>query len=274
MHTMLISESELLAFLLTAFAGLATGVGSAIAFFSHRSNNNFLCASLGFSAGVMVYVSFVEILGKAKDNLIAAHGEVTGSWLTVTGFFAGFIAIMIIDLLVPDVENPHHIHSVEEMDRTAGRELRLLRMGIFTAVAIAIHNFPEGLATFAATLHDPTIGIPIAIAIAIHNIPEGISVSVPIFFATGSRKKAFWYSFLSGLSEPVGAIVGYTLLRFLFSEETFGFLFASVAGIMVYVSLDELLPAAREYGKGHLAILGFAAGMLVMAVSLLLFISG
>ncbi len=267
------TQSEiLLAFSLTALAGLATGVGSAIAFFSSRSNNNFLCASLGFSAGVMVYVSFVEILAKAKENLIAATDPIAGNWLTVTGFFAGFALIMIIDLLVPEVENPHHIHSVEEMKKGPTNEKRLLRMGLFTASAIAIHNFPEGLATFAAALHDPTLGIPIAAAIAVHNIPEGISVSVPIFFATGSRKKAFWYSFLSGVSEPVGAIIGFTLLRFLFSEQVFGFVFASVAGIMVYVSLDELLPAAREYGKGHLAILGFATGMAVMALSLLLFL--
>ena len=144
-------------------------------------------------------------------------------------------------------------------------------MGVFTAVAIAIHNFPEGLATFAAALADPTLGVAIAVAVAIHNIPEGISVAVPIYYATGSRKKAFWMSFLSGASEPVGAVIGYLVLRAFFTDTTFGILFGSVAGIMVYVSLDELLPAAREYGKGHIAIAGLIAGMAVMALSLLLF---
>ena len=148
----------------------------------------------------------------------------------------------------------------------------LMRMGIFTALAIAIHNFPEGLATFAAALSDPTLGVAIAVAIAIHNIPEGVAVSIPIYYATGSRKKAFVYSFLSGLSEPVGALVGYILLRPFFNDLVFGLVFSSVAGIMVFISLDELLPTAREYGEHHLAIYGFIAGMVVMAISLLMFV--
>ena len=147
-----------------------------------------------------------------------------------------------------------------------------MRMGLFTALAIAIHNFPEGLATFAAALADPALGISTAIAIAIHNIPEGISVSVPIYYATGDRKKAFVYSFASGLSEPVGALLGYFVLRAYFSDTVFGVLFAGVGGIMVFISLDELLPTAKEYGEGHVAIYGLIAGMALMALSLLLFI--
>lgn len=265
------NQNVLLAFALTAFAGLATGIGSALAFFSKRTNKKLLSVALGFSAGVMLYVSFIEIFAKAKDSLTATHGNIPGTWITVLSFFAGISLIMLIDLLIPEPENPHSLHTVKEsMDETQ-REKHLLRMGKFTALAIAIHNFPEGLATFAAALNSPTLGVSIAIAIAIHNIPEGVSVSVPIYFATGSRKKAFWLSFLSGLSEPFGALVGYTVLRSFFTDTTFGILFASVAGIMVYVSLDELLPAAREHGTGHLAIAGTIAGMAVMALSLLLF---
>ena len=145
-------------------------------------------------------------------------------------------------------------------------------MGMFSALAIAIHNFPEGLATFIGAMSDPALGISIAVAIAIHNIPEGIAVSVPIYYATGSRKKAFWLSFLSGLAEPVGAVIGYFILRSVFNDSTFGFIFAGVAGIMIYISLDELLPTAEEYGEHHVAIGGLIAGMAVMAVSLLLFI--
>lgn len=262
----------ILAFGLTAFAGLSTGIGSALAFFTRKTNKQFLSFALGFSAGVMLYVSFVEIIVKARDSLIACHGDVKGTWFTVLSFFCGIIIIMVIDLLVPSYGNPHEIHSIEETNDDAPSDNRLLRMGMFTAIAIAIHNFPEGLATFAATLKDPTLGIPIAIAIAIHNIPEGVSVSVPIYFATNSRVKAFWYSFLSGLSEPLGALIGYGLLRPLFSDNTFGILFASVAGIMVYVSLDELLPTAKEYDTGHTAIIGVICGMAVMALSLLLFL--
>lgn len=145
-------------------------------------------------------------------------------------------------------------------------------MGLFSALAIGIHNFPEGLATFIGALQDPALGISIAAAIAIHNIPEGIAVSVPIYYATQSRQKAFALSFLSGLAEPVGALLGYFLLIQFFSDAIFGIVFAGVAGIMVYISLDELLPTAEEYGEHHIAIYGLISGMLIMAISLLLFV--
>jgi ZIP family zinc transporter len=261
------------AFSLTLFAGLSTGIGSVLALFSKKTNTRFLSVALGFSAGVMIYVSFVEIFVKAKDSLVAALGVKAGSWATVGGFFLGILLIALIDKLIPSAENPHEIHTVEEMDgKSESHKANLMRMGVFTALAIGIHNFPEGLATFTAALKDPQLGIPIAVAIAIHNIPEGIAVAVPIFYATGSRKKAFQLSFLSGLSEPLGALIGYILLFRFFNDVMFGIIFAAVAGIMVYISLDELLPSAREYGEHHLSIYGLVAGMAVMSLSLLLFV--
>jgi ZIP family zinc transporter len=263
-----------LAFLLTLFAGLATGVGSALAFFAKRTNVKFLAGALGFSAGVMIYVSFVEILVKARASLQEELGAVAGEWVLIGSFFAGVALIAIIDRMIPSFENPHEAHAVEEMkDKAEAKKFRQLhRMGIFTALAIAIHNFPEGLATFAATLSDPALGIAVAVAIAIHNIPEGIAVSVPIYYATRSRKKAFWYSFASGLAEPIGAVLGFILLRNLFSELVFGILFAGVAGIMVFISLDELIPSAQKFGHHHNYIYGLIIGMAVMAASLLLFL--
>ena len=266
------NENLMWAFMLTTLAGLSTGIGSALAFFSKRTNKAFLSVALGFSAGVMIYVSLVEIFVKAKDALVPIHGEIVGYWITVGAFFGGIFIIALIDRLIPSHENPHEAHAIEEMQESTAHDPRLMRMGLLTALAIGIHNFPEGLATFFAALTDPGIGIAIAVAIAVHNIPEGISVSVPIYFATGSKKKAFWLSFLSGVSEPVGAAVGYTILRLFFSETIFGLLFASVAGIMVFISLDELLPTAKEYGEGHMAIYGLIGGMAVMALSLLLFL--
>jgi zinc transporter, ZIP family len=261
------------AFLLTLFAGLSTGIGSAMAFFAKRTNTKFLSISLGFSAGVMIYVSFVEILGKARNVMTDAYGEAQGTWYTVIAFFSGMLLIALIDKLIPSNENPHELHSIEDMSNTETRKgQKLMRMGTMTALAIGIHNFPEGLATFTAAIQDPSLGIAIAVAIAIHNIPEGIAVSVPIYYATGSRKKAFKLSFLSGLAEPVGALVGYLILMPFMSPLLFGMIFASVAGIMVFISLDELLPAAREYGEHHLSIYGMVAGMAVMAVSLLMFL--
>ena len=266
-------STVLMAFGLTLFAGLATGVGSALAFFAKRTNTRFLSGALGFSAGVMIYVSTIEIFVKARDSLGAEVGDTRGYWYTTLAFFAGMLLIGIIDKFVPSFENPHEPYSIEEMKEgaEATKKRQLLRIGLFSALAIAIHNFPEGLATFTGSLKDPALGLSIAIAIAIHNVPEGIAVSVPLYYATGSKKRAFFLSFLSGLSEPVGALVGYLLLSRLFNDLVFGLLFASVAGIMVFTSLDQLLPTAEKYGEHHLAIYGVIAGMVVMALSLLLF---
>lgn len=268
------NQTILFAFLLTLFAGLATGIGSALAFFTKSTNTRFLSVSLGFSAGVMIYVSLIEIFQKAKTALTGVYGDVHGAWYTVAAFFGGVLFIAIIDKLIPSGENPHEIRKIEEVkgNTPPGKNHRLYRMGLFTALAIAIHNFPEGIATFAAGLTNMEIAIPIAVAIAIHNIPEGIAVSVPVSYATGNKRKAFMLSFLSGLAEPLGALIGFFILRNFFSQSILGILFASVAGIMVFISLDELLPTAREYGEHHLSIYGLVAGMVVMAVSLLLFI--
>jgi len=294
----------LVAFGLTVFAGMSTGIGSIIAFTAKKTNYRFLSVATGFSAGVMLYVSFVEIFFKGAEALSERYGDYTGNWINAASFFGGMLLIGFIDNLIPSAENPHDIHSEMEMrplrDPSApipdfesataipvkregfhdhGTEHhKLMRMGLFTALAIGIHNFPEGLATFLSALDDPSLGLAIAVAIALHNIPEGISVSVPIFYATGSRRKAFLYSVLSGLAEPVGAGIGYLAIRFFFGggsteaipSEIMGILFGGVAGIMVYISLDELLPTSRAYGKGHDSLYGLVAGMLVMAFSLLL----
>ena len=183
--------------LLTLLAGLATGIGSAIAFFAHRTNVRFLSFSLGLSAGVMIYVSFVELFAESQTLLTAQWGATTGVSATVACFFGGILLIGVIDRLVPSFENPHEMHSVEEMNRRP-RDRKLMRMGLMTALVIGIHNFPEGIATFMSAIDNPTLGIAIAAAIAIHNIPEGIAVSVPIYYATGSRRKAF----LLSLSSP------------------------------------------------------------------------
>ncbi|MRG85695.1 zinc transporter ZupT [Salinibacillus xinjiangensis] len=269
------TESVLLAFSLTLMAGLSTGIGSVLAFFSSATNTKFLSFALGFSAGVMIYVSFVEILIKAQDALISAMGdEKLGNWMTVAGFFGGIVLIALIDRFIPKQGNPHEVKKIEDMNpksKAPANDASLLKMGTFTALAITIHNFPEGIATFTSALQDPGLGIAIAVAVAIHNIPEGIAVSVPVYFATRDKKKAFKLSFLSGLSEPVGAIAAYLLLLPYLTDMMFGIIFAAVAGIMVFISLDELLPAAKRYDEAHLSIYGLIAGMGVMAISLLMF---
>ena len=265
-------DNVLFALGLTLFAGLSTGIGSLIGFMSKEFNPRFLTIALGFSAGVMIYVSMIEIFVKARDSLTVSFGDKMGYMITVVSFFAGIAVIALIDKLIPSYENPHEINVEQKIkDSTDEQKKKLMRMGMFSALAIGIHNFPEGLATFMSGLTNPALGVSIAVAIAIHNIPEGLAVSAPIFYATKSRKKAFVWSFLSGLAEPIGALIGYFVLRSIFNEATFGVIFASVAGVMVYISLDELLPTAEEYGEHHLAIGGLIVGMFIMAVSLLLF---
>jgi ZIP family zinc transporter len=266
------NDNLLLAFGLTLIAGLSTGIGSSLAFFTKHTNKSFLSLSLGLSAGVMLYVSFVEMLPLAQTSLVQTWGAKAGAWATSASFFGGILVVAIIDRLIPEYENPHEARSIEDMDMAIPPE-KLMRMGLLTALAIAIHNFPEGLATFMVSLSDPTIGISVAVAIAIHNIPEGIAVSVPIYFATKNRKKAFWLSFLSGISEPLGAVIGFLVLRSFFNDTTMGITFAAVAGIMVFISLDELFPTARKYGQGHLAIYGLIGGMAIMSFSLILLIA-
>jgi len=270
----MILKNVIFALIITSLAGLATGLGSLLAFFAKRTNTKMLSFALGFSAGVMIYVSFVELFNQAKTDLIAKTSPISGSWITVLSFFGGIIFIGLIDKLVPDFENPHEIHRAEEMTEKglADKFRKLYRLGFFTAIAIAIHNFPEGLATFMSAMNNTKLGIAIGIAIAIHNIPEGIAVSIPIYYATGSKRKAFIYSFLSGLAEPVGGLIGFLILSQFYNDMVCGIVLAAVAGIMVFISLDELLPAAREYGHHHLAAYGLIAGMAVMAVSLLLLI--
>lgn len=277
----LFTPEVLVAFGLTLFAGLSTGIGSAIAFFARRSDYRFLGTAMGFSAGVMLYVSFREILPKAEAAAAISYPD-HAPWVTLASFFGGIAFIAVIDLLIPKAENPHEprapldLSQIKEpvLDTSAAGHAdshrHLMRTGTFTALAIGLHNFPEGLVTFLAALEDVQLGVTLAIAVALHNVPEGISVSVPIYYATGSRRRAFTYSMLSGLAEPVGALVGYLLLRTFFTDDVTGLLFGAVAGVMVYISLDELLPAAHRYGSSHNALLGLLGGMLVMALSLAL----
>ena len=259
------------AFGLTMIAGLSTGIGSLIALVAKRTNTKFLCASLGFSAGVMLYVSFMEMIPTAKEGLISHLGDKTGTLCLLFSFFGGIGLITLIDFLIPKTNNPHEIQDVEDMGKPVNPQ-SLHRTGIVVALSLAIHNFPEGIATFTSALGGLSVAIPITVAIAIHNIPEGIAVSVPIYHATGNRRKAFWFSFLSGLSEPVGALIAFLFLMPFWSPLINGVVLSAVAGIMVYISLDELLPMAEKYGEHHISISGVILGMIIMALSLFFFI--
>lgn len=262
-------SSFLIAFLITLLAGLSTGIGSVIAFFADKTNKNLLTFSLGFSAGVMIYISFMEILPESIELISTSYGN-NAAWYALLIFFVGIGFSLIIDKSVPEKSNPHEVRLVESMNEDVKKK-KLHRLGIATAIAITIHNFPEGIATFMAAYTNLELGIPIAIAVGIHNIPEGIAVAVPIYYATASRKKAVLWSFLSGLSEPLGALIAFLVLMPFITSTLLGFVLSAVAGIMVFIAFDELLPGAREHGDNHhISTYGVFLGMFVMAISLLL----
>lgn len=280
------------ALLLTLGAGLATGIGGAVIMFVKRFSSKFLSASLGFSAGVMILISLVELFPEAQHALSGIYGEKLGLLYTLLAFFGGMGVIALIDNLVPSYENPHEVNeltievhnsavgieggeSAQIKPQQAGKSMaeskKLMRLGLLSSIVIAVHNFPEGLATFVTAMDDPKLGISIAFAIALHNIPEGIAVAIPIYYATKKRLKAVWNATLSGLAEPLGGLLGYLLLSQLLSDSFMGIILASVAGIMVYISLDELLPTAESYGAHHVAIIGVITGMAFMGFGMILF---
>lgn len=252
---------------LTLFAGLSTGIGALVSFFTKHTDTRVLSAALGLSAGVMIYVSFMEMIPEAVESMSTVTSERWATLWTVLAFFGGIGLIALIDYLVPEDENPHEIHSMSELDHPGHHHLK--RTGVMLAMAIGIHNFPEGMATFVSALDGMEVALPIVIAIAIHNIPEGIAVSVPIYQSTGSRSKALRYSLLSGLAEPAGALVGMIFLLPFWSATVNAICLAVVAGVMIYISFDELLPGAEGYGHHHLTLGGVIAGMAIMAVTLL-----
>lgn len=259
---------------ITLFAGMSTGLGGLVVFFTNKDKHSgrFLSTSMGFSAGVMIYISLVEMMQLAREQLGASYGPTKGGLLALFWFAVGLGMAFLIDQLVPEAENPHHVRSSQDLEdaehASAEEREKFGRAGTIFALAIAIHNFPEGLATLAGGLVDFKVGLGIAIAVALHNIPEGMAVAVPILYASGSRKKAFMYAFLSGLAEPAGALIGLLFLHRILTPELLHSLFALVAGIMIYISFDELLPMAEKYGEHHIALAGLLAGMLFIGAGL------
>ncbi len=246
------NHNILMALLLTTVAGLSTTLGSFIGIVVAKPGPRFMALTLGFSGGVMVLVSFVELLAKGTESI--------GFGPAHLAFFGGMLAMFLIDALIP------HDYMGEHVDGAA--PLGMLKTGMLVALGVAIHNFPEGMATFAGTLQDVRLGAAIAVAIAIHNIPEGIAVAAPIYAATGNRRKAFLWSFMSGIAEPLGAALAALVLMPFLNGAVLGAMLAVVAGIMVFISLDELVPVSRSFGEEHVSIAGIIVGMVVMATSL------
>ncbi|HON37348.1 MAG: zinc transporter ZupT [Desulfomonilia bacterium] len=253
------------ALLVTTAAGLSTAIGSVMGLYSRRPSASFIGFSLGFSAGIMVLVAFGELLPTAVAvpalGFVGAYGA----------FFAGMMTYFLIDLVIPHEYIGQHDHAVVVSGNAGTHSLEgLEKTGLLVMLGITIHNFPEGMATFVGAMEDLRVGVALGIAIAIHNIPEGLAISAPVYFASGSRKKAFLWSLSSGISEIAGALLAAAFLMPFLSETVMGITLACVAGIMVAISLDELIPVAKTLDSEHGPILGVITGMMVMAIGLYL----
>jgi ZIP family zinc transporter len=258
-----------LAFLYTILAGLSTVIGGFIVLFTKKDNKKVLSVGLGFAAGVMIYISLVEILSQKSLKFFEESGVVSPDFYMLGFFVAGLFFSYILDMIIPHIL---HLHTNEDDKIKQTDEQKLLRSGVFTAMGIGLHNLPEGLITFIATLADPRFGFAVAVAVALHNIPEGLSVAMPIYHATGSKIKALSYTLLAAVAEPVGALIAYFLLLNFVQDLNFAFgaIFAIVSAIMIYISFDEILPTAYRYNKGHLSLYGVLSGIIVMALSLII----
>lgn len=257
----------IIALLLTLLAGMSTVLGGFSTFFIKRDDMKALSIGLGFSAGVMIYVSLSAIMIEAQHMLSLTYSQHNSATIAFFSFFAGIAIAILIDYFIPD-----HIEAdlFSDAEECSHKIHKVKRAGLITAIAVAVHNFPEGMANFLVSSQNITLGIPVAIAIAIHNIPEGIAIALPIFHASGQKRQAIFYSFLSGIAEPIGGLLGFFLLKTIMPESMVGMMFAAVAGIMVYISFDTLLPLAREYGENHHVIIGILAGMFVIGLSLII----
>lgn len=259
----LLQGNVLVALGVCAAAALSTVLGSLFVVFAKEPSPRLLAFGLAFAGGAMVYVSLVEIFWKADQAFAELHDAKTAYTYATLAFFAGVLLLVLIDRSIP---NPHGV-----MSSTNGDQAQIRRVGLLAAFAITAHNLPEGLATFLATLDNPVVGIPLAAAIAIHNIPEGVSIAIPVFYATGSRGKAVLATVLSALAEPAGALIGYAILAPFLSPTVFAVVFGMIAGAMVFLALDELLPTAKRYAVGHETVYGIVTGMAALAASLVLF---
>ncbi len=263
-----LSPQVMTAFLVCTAAASATMLGAFTILWTKGPNPRLLAFGLAFAGGAMVYVSLVEIFTKSHLAFLNIWPDKIAYSAATFSFFVGMMALILLDYLLP---NPHLKLEARENNTHPHTHTHLKRVSFFATLAITAHNFPEGCATFFATLDHPNVGITLAIAIALHNIPEGVSIAIPVYFATGSKRTAFLATLMSAIAEPAGAIIGYTILAPFLSPLVYGVLFGFIAGAMVYLALDELLPTARRYARGHETVYGLVSGMMILAASLALF---
>lgn len=251
-------NQEIMPIFLSLLAGLSTLIGAFMVFFSKTKDKKLITFALSFSAGVMITISFTDLLPTASETLNKIYGKLGGGFLSILFLIIGVIIAFLIDNFIPENES---------IGVDTDNNSTLFRVGFVSMIALMFHNFPEGIATYISGYQDTTLGITIAMAIALHNIPEGVSIAMPIYYSTGSRKKAFLYTFISGIAEPVGAIMSYLFLKPYINDFILSVVFALVAGIMIYISFAELIPEAKSYNHNLIYIFSIILGICVMPIS-------
>lgn len=259
-------SKEILSLGLTTIVGLTMGLGSLLSYLVKKTNKEFLSLSLSFSAGIMIYTAFMAILPEGIHLLEDGLGE-PGYYIALAAFFGGMFLTALVEKIVHKFGGHYHHHHGEGHHEHEHNH-HTSNLGILSAIAIAIHNLPEGLAIYTTGLKDISLAIPIAIGVILHNIPLSIAITMPIFYATGSRKRGFLYSLIVGLCQPLGAVIGHLVLSNFLNDTLNGILFSIVGGIMIFISLDELLPISRQDDDHHLGIYVTILGMIVMALAM------
>lgn len=252
---------------ITLASGLTMGLGGMSVFLMGKENPKVIAFSIGLSAGAMLMIAFMGIMPSVGDSFVDLFGDdKRASMQPLLMFVLGLFLMIGIDRMLPSSVH-NHPNAAPELPDVDGetKNGKMLRTGIAIAIAIGVHNIPEGIATFTTLLTDRSLGLMVTIAVVIHNIPIGIAIAMPIFLATGSRRRAFFAALLSGLVSPAAAFLAYIFMMPFLSAVVMSSLLAVVAGVMVYISIDELIPASRRIGHHHLSTYGVVVGMALLA---------
>ena len=247
------------AFMLSTLAGLSTLIGFIPVLLHLKNEKTIILTSLAFASGVMICVSLTDLIPESFQLLTSIFKGFPALLFLLIFICIGVIASMLIDKFLPKNDNKTITNK------------KLYRLGLVSMLAIIMHNIPEGIATFLSSTTNSRLGFSLALAISFHNIPEGISIAIPIYFSTKSKRKAFFYTLLSGLSEPLGALIAYLFLANHINNFMMSIIFAIIAGIMMHISIYELLNESLQYKKKFLTFIFFIIGFLFMMASHFLF---
>ena len=238
------------ALLVSTIAGLSTMLGALVIFFKWKDQNinKFITASLAFSLAIMIGISITDLIPESTFILLKNYGVGKGIVISFITFIIGILLVKYLHKLMNKTEQKNDLY----------------KLGILNMLALILHNFPEGIATFMSSYKDIELGLKLALAIAFHNIPEGISIAVPIYYATKSKKNAIFKTFLSGIAEPIGAIIAYIFLSKYITDNFISMILLLVGGIMITLAIEVIFPKAKKYNLDKYLYLGLIIGTILI----------